>query len=65
MKCTDLFFKSHINNNMRDVPGGPVVENLPYNAGDAASIPGQGTEIPHAAGQLSPRAMTTELVRLN
>ena len=25
------------------------------------SIPGQGTKIPHAAGQLSPRATTTEL----
>ena len=33
---------------------GPVVENLPSNAGDASSIPGQGAKIPHAAGQLSP-----------
>ena len=33
----------------------------PYNAGDAGSIPGQGTRIPHAAGQLSPCATTTEL----
>ena len=30
----------------------------PYNAGDE----GQGTKIPHATGQLSPRATTTELV---
>ena len=29
------------------------------------SIPGQGTEIPHAVGQLSPCATTTELARLN
>ena len=50
---------------VRDFPGGPVVKHLPYNAGDAGSIPGQGTRIPHAAGQLSPRATTTELVRLN
>ena len=41
-------------------PGGPVVKNPPYNAGDAGSIPGQGTNIPHAAGQLSLRAITTE-----
>ena len=38
----------------RDFPGGPVVKNPPSSAGDAGSIPGQGTKIPHAAGQLSP-----------
>ena len=27
-----------------------MVKNLPSNAGDAGSIPGQGTKIPHAAG---------------
>ena len=48
-----------------DFPGGPVVKNLPYNAGDAGSIPGQGTKISHAAGQLSPSTTTTELTRLN
>ena len=37
----------------RDFPGSPVVNNLPDNEG---SIPGQGTKIPHATGQLSPRA---------
>ena len=44
-----------------DFPGGPVVntpskkkKNPPFNAGDASSIPGPGTKIPHAAGQLSP-----------
>ena len=36
-----------------DFSGGPVVENSPSNAGDAGSIPGWGTKIPHAAGQLS------------
>ena len=45
----------------RDFPGGPVVNNLPYNAGDAGSIPSQGTKIPHAMGQLSPCTTTTEL----
>ena len=43
-----------------DFPGGPVVKNPPSNAGDAGSIPGRGTKIPHAAGQLSPHATTTE-----
>ena len=50
----------------RDVglPGGPVVKNPPSNAGDTGSIPGRGTKILHAAGQLSPRTATTELVHL-
>ena len=42
-----------------------MVKNPPYNAGYAGSIPGQGTKTPHAAGQLSPSATTTELVHLN
>ena len=48
-----------------DFPGDPVVKNPPSNAGDAGSIPGQGTKIPHATGQLSPHATTTELSHLN
>ena len=48
----------------RDFPGGPVVNSPPYNAGDVGSIPGRGTKIPHATGQLSPHATTTELTRL-
>ena len=36
-----------------DFPGGPVVKNLPANAGDTGLIPGSG-EIPKAAEQLSP-----------
>ena len=42
-----------------------MVKNLPSNAGDTGSIPGQGTKIPHAMGQLSPHATTTELMCLN
>ena len=42
-----------------DFPGDPVVKNLPSNARDSL-IPGWGTKIPHATGQLSPRAATTE-----
>ena len=41
--------------NLRDCPSGPVVKN-PSNAGDVGLIPGGGTKIPHAAGQLSPSA---------
>ena len=59
-----LFLFSLINKkNYRDFPAGPVVKNPPYNAGDTGSIPGQGTKIPHAVGQLSPRATTTEPTR--
>ena len=36
----------------RDFPGGPVVENLPSNAGNVGLIPNGGTRIPHAVGQL-------------
>ena len=36
-----------------DFPGGPLVKNLPSNAGDTSLMPGQGTKIPHAWGQLS------------
>ena len=42
-----------------------MVKNPPSNAGDVGSIPGQGTKIPHATGQLSPHATTTEPVHLN
>ena len=45
----ELVLKKH------HLPGGPVVKNLPCNAEDADSIPGQGTKIPHATVQLSPR----------
>ena len=41
-------------------PGGPVVKNPPYSAGDLGLIPGQGTKIPLAAGQLSLHASTRE-----
>ena len=37
-----------------------MVKNPPSNAGDMGSIPGQGTKIPHAMGQLSPHTATTE-----
>ena len=35
-----------------DFPVGPVVNNLPRNAGDTSSTPGQGTKIPQDKSQL-------------
>ena len=46
----------------RSPTGGPVVENLPSKAGEVGLIPGQGTKIPHAIEQLSPRATIRESV---
>ena len=46
---------------MQGLPGGPVVKNPPYNTGDAGLIPGRGMKIPHATGQVSSCATTTEL----
>ena len=40
-----------------------MVKNPPSNAGDVGSIPGRGTKIPHATGQLSPRAATKQKER--
>ena len=40
--------------------GGSVVKNPPSNAGDVGLIPGPGTKIPHATGQLNPYARARE-----
>ena len=45
---------------MWDFPGGPVVKNLSFNAGDVGLIPGWGTKIPNALGQLSLCATSRE-----
>ena len=37
-----------------------MVKNLPSNAGKVGLTPGWGTKIPHAKGQLSLQATTTE-----
>ena len=39
-----------------------MVKNPLSNAGDTSLIPAWGTKIPHAKGQLSPQATTTEPV---
>ena len=38
----------NIKSRKRDFTAGPVVKNLPCNAGDAGSTPSPGTKIPHA-----------------
>ena len=53
-------YATALENPPRDFPGGPVVKNLPSNAGDAGLIPGWGTKIPRATGQLSPCDTTRE-----
>ena len=45
-----------------DFLGGPVVKNLPCNAGNVSSIPSWRTKIPHAMKQASLHATTTELM---
>ena len=59
MGCTEVlaFHKHKVGK--RDFPGGPVVGNLPSRVRDPGSIPGLGTKIPHAMGQLGARAATT------
>ena len=54
-----------LNQGPGDIPDGPVVKNLPCDEGDSGSVPGQGTKIPHAKGQLSPWATTRDLMRWN
>ena len=39
-----------------------MVKNLPSNARDTDSIPGQGTKIPQTTGQLNLRSTATELL---
>ena len=47
--------------NKWDFPGDPVVKNMPCKMGGAGSIPGQGTNVPHATEQLSPRTSADKL----
>ena len=43
------------------VHGGPVVKNLPCNAGDAGSVPGRGTKIPYAVGNLATKTCYSQI----
>ena len=61
---TELNWTSKINEHKktisRDSPGGPVVKNLPSKAEVSDLIPGQGSKIPCAMGQVSPQTATRE-----
>ena len=46
--------ESEVETAVGNFPGGPVVKNLPCNAGDESLIPGWGTKIPQAWEQLRP-----------
>ena len=46
----------------QDVPGGPVVKNLPFDAGDVGSIPGQGAKIPSDAPIRKPKHKTETIL---
>ena len=46
---------------LKSLPSGPVVKNQPSNAGGAGLIPGRGTKMLHAVGQLSLQAATKTL----
>ena len=54
-----LLFLKRESWNSQDFPGGPVVKNLSWDAEEVGSIPGCGTKIPHAKGQLSLLGPTT------
>ena len=45
-----------------DFPSGPVVKNLPANAGDIGLFPGPRRSIPHVSKQLRARATSIEPV---
>ena len=55
-QCSSLFITQGKIQRKGDFPGGPVVKNLPCNAGGRGSIPGWGPKVPHAVHSLSPRA---------
>ena len=44
----------------RAFPGGPEIKNPPPNTGHVGLIPGRGTEIPRATGQISPHTTARE-----
>ena len=46
---------------LSELSWGPAVKNLPSNAGNSGSIPGQGIKIPQAVMQLSPEPQLLSL----
>ena len=56
--------QNEIESHHRDFPGGPVVKNVPSNAGDTSLIPVQGSKIPYTEGPLSLSATTERSLTL-
>lgn len=57
LRWMKITYKKH---NGGDIPGGLVVENLPFDTGKRGFDSGGGTKMPGAVWQLSPHAKTTE-----
>ena len=57
-KAPTLIFISKLKFALGEFPGSPAVKTLPSKAGHFSLVPGQGTRIPHATGQLSPCPVT-------
>ena len=50
----------NVTQTVRGLPGGPMVKRLTPNAGEAVSMAGLKTKIPHAMGQRSLQAAITD-----
>ena len=50
------------NNQHWDLPGGPVVKNLPCNTGDMGQIPGWGAKILHGMERLETLCATMKIL---
>ena len=48
-----------------DFPGGPMVKDPPYGAGEVGSIPGQGAKIPTCCRTTKPVRCNSEPARHN
>ena len=61
---TVLTHRAHVEHDAKsssqDFTGGPLIKNLPCNAGDVGLTSGQETKILYAMGQLSPCATARE-----
>ena len=60
MKWLLLFADSFLRKNVKNFPGGPMVKDLPANAGDMSSIPGPGRSY-MPGGYISPCAQILRL----
>ena len=45
-QSSDFVWNFRLIMTLKDLPGSPVIKNLPSNAGDMVLIPGWGTKIP-------------------